>query len=80
MADQHPPISVLSSQSMRDAAESLAVYAGCWIALVDGQVAGVGQTEEAARLAARSSRPRERIAQIYYISPAPSLVQPGDAA
>ena len=39
----------------------LSAYRGCWVALVGEQVAGVGATAEAAQLAARRSRPRERI-------------------
>lgn len=48
----------------------LAVYTGCWLALIDGRVAGVGLTPEAARQAARRSRPRERIGQVCYVPPA----------
>jgi len=40
---------------------NLSAYRGCWVALVGEQVAGVGATAEAAQLAARRSRPRERI-------------------
>ncbi|MER2599505.1 MAG: hypothetical protein ABTQ73_08295, partial [Caldilineales bacterium] len=46
----------------------LAPYAGCWVALVAGQVAGVGQSAEAARLAAHHSRPRERIEAIFLVT------------
>lgn len=45
------------------------VYAGCWVALIRGRVAGVGHTAEAARLAARHSRPRERIDGVYFVPP-----------
>lgn len=41
-------------------AEDLQAYAGRWVALVRGQVAGVGLTEEAARAAAQLSRPKEK--------------------
>lgn len=45
----------------------LSAYRGCWVALVGGQVAGVGATAEAARLAAHSSRPRERIGAVIFV-------------
>ena len=45
----------------------LSVYAGCWVALIGDQVAGVGTTAEAARLAARRSRPRERIRAMVWV-------------
>jgi hypothetical protein len=37
----------------------LAPYAGRWVALVDGRVAGVGWTAAEARRAAQVSRPKE---------------------
>jgi hypothetical protein len=37
----------------------LSPYVGCWVALVRGQVAGVGRTAEAAERAAKRARPRE---------------------
>jgi hypothetical protein len=37
----------------------LSPYEGCWVALVRGQVCGVGQASEAARRAAARIRPRE---------------------
>ncbi len=37
----------------------LSPYEGRWVALVRGQIVGVGRTAEAAWLAARQSRPRE---------------------
>lgn len=37
----------------------LAPYAGRWVAVVRGRVAGVGWTEEEARRAAKRSRPKE---------------------
>jgi Family of unknown function (DUF5678) len=37
----------------------LSPYEGKWVALVRGQVAGVGQTAESARRAAKRTRPRE---------------------
>lgn len=45
----------------------LSAYRGCWVALVGEQVAGVGATAEAAQLAARRSRPRERITAILLV-------------
>jgi hypothetical protein len=49
-------------------AADLSAYRGCWVALVGDQVAGVGATAEAARLAAHHSRPRERISAIVWVS------------
>ena len=37
----------------------LSPYAGRWVALVSGRIAGVGLTAEAARIAAKLSRPKE---------------------
>jgi hypothetical protein len=37
----------------------LAPYAGRWVALVRGRVAGIGWTAEEARRAAQRSRPKE---------------------
>ncbi len=37
----------------------LAVYAGLWVALVRGQVTGVGQSSRAARAASRYQRPKD---------------------
>lgn len=48
-------------------APDLSAYAGCWVALIGGEVAGVGATAEAARLAARRSRPRERIRAVVWV-------------
>jgi hypothetical protein len=45
----------------------LSAYAGCWVALIGDEVAGVGTTAEAARLAARRSRPRERIRAMVWV-------------
>lgn len=49
----------------------LSAYRGCWVALVAGQVAGVGATAEAARLAAHGSRPRERISAVLWVPDQP---------
>ncbi len=37
----------------------LTPYAGRWIAIVRGQITGVGSTERAARLASKHQRPKE---------------------
>jgi hypothetical protein len=37
----------------------LSPYEGCWVALVRGQVAGVGISADAALRAAKHTRPRE---------------------
>jgi hypothetical protein len=34
-------------------------YAGLWIAVVDGRIAGVGRSARTARLAAKRSRPKD---------------------
>jgi hypothetical protein len=39
--------------------DTLAPYAGRWVALVRGQLVGVGWTAEEARHAAKRSRPKE---------------------
>lgn len=51
-----------------DETTGLAVYRGCWVALIGDQVAGVGQSAEAAQLAARHSRPRERITAVLFVA------------
>ena len=43
----------------------LAPYAGRWVALVRGRVAGVGWTAEEARRAAKRSRPKEEPRVIF---------------
>ncbi len=48
----------------RTASEELAhldltPYAGCWVAVVEGRVVGVGYTARAARAAAKRSRPKD---------------------
>lgn len=45
----------------------LAAYRGCWVALIGDQIAGVGLNEDAARLAARHSRPRERVTAVILV-------------
>lgn len=59
-AGETPPLTV-----------DLTAYRGCWVALVGGQVAGVGATAEAARLAAHRSRPRERISAVLWVPDQP---------
>lgn len=46
----------------------LAAYRGCWVALIGDQIAGVGASEQAARLAARHSRPRERVTAVLFVA------------
>ncbi len=46
----------------------LAPYAGRWIAIVRGQVAGVGFTPEEARRLAKRNRPREEPVVIFVSS------------
>lgn len=81
VTDQRPSIGDSRGNNRPDIAPQagLAAYAGCWVALIGGQVAGVGHTSEAARLAARRSRPRERITRICYVLPVP-VEEPGDAS
>ena len=43
----------------------LTPYAGRWVALVRGRVAGVGWTADEARLAAKRSRPKEKSRVIF---------------
>ncbi len=46
----------------------LAAYRGCWVALIGDQIAGVGVNEDAAKLAARHSRPRERVTAVIFVA------------
>ncbi|OIO92545.1 MAG: hypothetical protein AUK03_09690 [Anaerolineae bacterium CG2_30_64_16] len=48
----------------------LNAYEGRWVALVRGQVAGVGRTADAALRAARRTRPREE-ATVVWVRRAP---------
>jgi len=50
-------------------------YAGRWVALVQGRVAGVGLTAEAAQVAAQLSRPKEK-SQVIYVPERPELAFP----
>ena len=52
----------------QDGGGQLAAYRGCWVALIGDQVAGVGVNEDAARLAARHSRPRERVTAVVFVA------------
>jgi len=44
----------------------LTPYAGRWVALIQGRVAGVGETPEAARRLAQHNRPKERVV-LYFV-------------
>jgi hypothetical protein len=44
---------------------ALSPYAGRWVAVVHGRVAGVGWTEEEARRAAKRTRPKEEPRVIF---------------
>ncbi|MEZ4767933.1 MAG: hypothetical protein R2844_05840 [Caldilineales bacterium] len=48
-------------------ASGLAAYRGCWVALIGDQIAGVGDSDEAARLAAHHSRARERVTAVIFV-------------
>jgi DNA-binding transcriptional regulator LsrR (DeoR family) len=49
----------MSTQHTKLAWNTLAPYAGRWVAVVRGHVVGVGWTEKEARRAAKRSRPKE---------------------
>ncbi len=49
----------------------LTAYRGCWVALVGGQVAGVGATAEAARLAAHAQPPARAYHAILWVPDQP---------
>ena len=53
----------------------LAPYAGRWVALVRGRVAGVGWTAEESRRAAKRNRPKEEPHVIFV----PAVEVPDDA-
>lgn len=55
--------------------EDLSAFAGRWVALVRGQVAGVGLTAETALSAAQLSRPKEK-PQVLFVSANPTVVLP----
>ena len=46
-------------KSNAPAAIDLQPYAGRWVALINGRIAGVGHTAQEARTAAKLSRPKE---------------------
>jgi poly(A) polymerase len=54
---------------------NLRPYAGRWVALVQGSVAGVGLTAEAAQIAAQLARPKEK-PQVIYVPEHPDLEFP----
>lgn len=43
----------------------LSPYQGCWVAIVRGQICGVGRTADAARRVALRNRPREEPKVIF---------------
>jgi hypothetical protein len=49
----------MSTQRTKPDWNTLAPYAGRWVAVVRGHVVGVGWTEKEARQAAKRSRPKE---------------------
>jgi hypothetical protein len=49
----------LHSKASRSPEPDLRPYAGRWVALVNGRIAGIGLTAEEARTAAKLSRPKE---------------------
>lgn len=53
---------------------TLAPYAGRWVAVVRGHVVGVGWTAEEARRAAKRSRPKEE-SQVIFVS---ATEEPGE--
>lgn len=55
--------------------DDLQPYAGRWVALVRGQVVGVGLTAEAARAAAQLARPKEK-PQVMFVPDNPPLEWP----
>jgi poly(A) polymerase len=55
--------------------DKLRPYAGRWVALVQGRVAGVGLTAEAAQIAAQLSRPKEK-PQVLFVPDRPELEFP----
>ncbi len=44
-------------------------YAGRWVALIGGRVAGVGESKSEAYSAAKGSRPKEEPAALFYVEP-----------
>jgi hypothetical protein len=45
----------------------LTPYSGRWVAMVRGQITGVGSSERAARLASKHQRPKEE-PQVFFVS------------
>ncbi|MCX7680749.1 MAG: hypothetical protein N2508_02070 [Anaerolineae bacterium] len=56
------------SEETKPSRRALAPYAGRWVALVRGQVTGVGRTAEEALWVARLSRPRDK-PELLFIPP-----------
>ncbi len=48
----------------------LSPYQGCWVAIVRGQICGVGRTADAARRVALRNRPREE-PKVLFVRNAP---------
>jgi len=64
----YSPVSYTSMKKMKRSEPSqadLAPYAGRWVALVRGRVAGVGWTADEARRAAQQNRPKEEPRVIF---------------
>jgi hypothetical protein len=61
-------------RGVKPARVDLAPYAGRWVAIVRGRVAGVGWTAEEARQAAKHCRPKEEPHVIFV----PAVEVPGD--
>jgi hypothetical protein len=58
---------------------ALAPYAGRWVAVVRGHLAGVGWTEKEARQAAKRSRPKEE-PQVMFVPATEDFDEDGQAA
>jgi hypothetical protein len=58
---------------------TLAPYAGRWVAVVHGHVVGVGWTEKEARQAAKRSRPKEE-AQVMFVPATEDFDEDGQSA
>jgi hypothetical protein len=69
----------MSAQHTKPDWNTLAPYAGRWVALVRGHVVGVGWTEGEARRAAKRSRPKEE-AQVMFIPATEDFDEDGRSA
>jgi len=47
----------------------LSPYVGRWVVIIRGRVAGVGLTEEQARLAAKRNRPKDEPSEVLFVTP-----------